>query len=801
MICSLLIFKPKTQKMQKVLIGFLLCLSFATWAQEKYTLSGYIKDAGSGEALIGATVYVRALETGTVSNTYGFYSLSIPAGTYELVFSYISYQSIAKTIVLKENIKLDIELAEENTELEEIVVTSEREDANVANIEMSVNKLDIKTIQKMPALLGEVDIIKSIQLLPGVSSVGEGATGFNVRGGGVGQNLVLLDEAPVYNSSHLFGFFSVFNPDAVKDVKLIKGGIPAQYGGRQSSILDVRMKEGNSKRFAASGGVGAIFSRLTLEAPIVKDKASFIVAGRRSYIDILAKPFLNSDLRNSKFNFYDLTLKANYNINPKNQIFLSGYLGRDVFDANNVFSSSWGNATTSFRWNHIFNDKWFSNLTVFYSNYDYLLGFGDDEDTFEWESRIINYSIKPEVTFYPNPKNVITFGGQVILYDFAPGLAIGRSVGETVDISLDNKYAMEAALFVGNEQSISNRFSLLYGLRFSFFNYMGKGTAYEYAPPEEPAERRDVTSFQEYKQWESIQTYNNFEPRFSLKYQFNARNSIKASYNRMVQYIHLISNTVASTPLDVWTPSTNNIKPQIADQWALGFFKNFKENTYESSVEVYYKDYKNIVDYIDNADLLLNQYLEGDLLTGIGRAYGIELYVKKNKGKLNGWLSYTLARSERTVEGINRNQWFPNRFDQTHNFKAVVFYDLNKRWTFSANFVLVSGTPATFPTSKFGVQGYEGVPQDAEESRNNYRIPPYHRLDLAATLNGKKVKKNGKKRKNEDYWVFSVYNIYNHRNPFSIYFQPNSDDPDKTEAVRLSVVGSFIPSVSYNFKF
>lgn len=792
--------------MRKFLLGFILIfLANASFAQKKVTLSGYIKDAKDGEALIGAVASIPSLEgVGVASNVYGFYSLSVPAGTYEVRYSFIGYKSLVKNIELNESQTLDVELSEEGDTLDEVVISDVREDANVSSIEMSVNKLDISIIQKIPALLGEVDIIKSIQLLPGVSTVGEGATGFNVRGGGVGQNLVLLDDAPVYNSSHLFGFFSVFNPDAVKDVKLIKGGIPAQYGGRQSSILDIRMKEGNSKRFAASGGVGVIFSRLTLEAPIIKDKASFIVAARRSYIDILARPFLNEDLRDSKFNFYDLTAKVNYRINANNQLFLSGYLGRDVFDASNVFKSNWGNQTATLRWNHIFNERLFFNLTAFYSNYDYSLGFGDTaEDQFTWESEIINYSLKPEFTYYLNPNNEITFGGQAILYDFVPAAAQGTSAGEVRDVSLPNQYALEGGVYIGNKQTLSDKISLQYGLRWSYFNYMGKGTKYEFAPnTENPAGRREPIDREgeKFDQWESIQTYDNLEPRFSIKYQVNSSTSLKASYNRMVQYIHLISNTVASTPLDVWTPSTNNIRPQIADQVALGVFKNFQENAWETSLEVYYKDYQNIVDYIDNADLLINPFLEGDLLSGIGRSYGAEFYVKRNQGKFNGWVSYTLARTERKVEGLNNNDWFSNRFDQTHNLKLVAFYEPNERWSFSTNFVLITGTPATFPTNRIELQGYV-IPHNSQETRNNFRIPAYHRLDLSATLHGKKFKKNGAKRKNEDYWVFSVYNVYNRRNPFSVTFGANEDNPRITEATRFSVVGSFIPAVSYNFKF
>lgn len=772
-------------------------------SQIKFTVSGTIKDAKNGETLIGATVFVKELGTGTTSNTYGFYSLSLPAGDYTLVYSYVSYLNITKNISLNQDQQIDIELTEENVNLQEIVISDKAEETLAQSPQMSVNKLDIKTIQKIPAFLGEVDLVRSIQLLPGVSTVGEGATGFNVRGGGIDQNLVLLDEAPVYNSSHLFGFFSVFNPDAVKDVKLIKGGIPAQFGGRLSSLLDVRMKEGNNKKFAASGGVGAIFSRLTLEAPIVKDKSSFIVAGRRSYIDILAKPFLQGDIRDSKFNFYDLTLKTNYKFSDRDQIFLSAYLGRDVFGASNIFRSNWGNATTTFRWNHLFSKKLFSNVTAFYSNYDYQLGFGQGRDTFNWRSRILNYSVKPELTYFINPNNTFTFGGQAIIYNFKPGSAVGTSAGESRDVSLSTRYALEGAIYAGNEQTLNTRLSMQYGLRYSFFNYMGPGNAYVYDFEAVPIDQRkpiipELTK--SYNPWQSIKFYHYLEPRFAFKYQISPSQSIKASYNRMVQYIHLISNTSASTPLDVWNPSTNNLLPQIADQVALGYFVNLKNNAWEFSVETYYKDYQNVLEFINNADLLLNEFLEGDLLRGVGRAYGAEFYLKKNSGKFTGWLSYTLARTERKVEGINNNQWFPTRFDQTHRLNMVAFYELNDRWSFSADFVLASGTPSTFPTNRFEFQGYV-IPQNAYNTRNNYRIPLYHRLDISATLQGKRFKKNGKARKNEDYWVFSVYNLYNNRNPFSVNFRPDPQNEALTQAIRFSVIGSFIPSVSYNFKF
>lgn len=769
--------------------------------KEKLTISGYVKDAKNGETLIGVSVFIQELATGTSTNVYGFYSISIPPGKYTMEYSYLGFEKQVKTIDLKSNQKVDVELEEEAAALEEIVVVSEREDNNVSGLEMSTNKLNIQTIQKMPALLGEVDVIRSIQLLPGVSTVGEGASGFNVRGGSIDQNLVLLDEAPVYNSSHLFGFFSVFNPDAVKDVKLYKGGIPARYGGRLSSILDVRMKEGNAKRFSGSGGIGFIFSRLALEAPIIKDKASFIVAGRRSYIDVLSRPFLSDDLKESALNFYDLTLKTNYTINTKNRIYLSGYLGRDNFVFGDDAGFNWGNATATFRWNHLFNDRLFSNFTAYYSNYDYELNFGDEaENSFDWDAKIVNYSIKQELSYYLNPDNLLTFGGQAILYEFEPGNAIGVSEGEVSDVSLSTKYALEGSLFIENEQNIGARFSLNYGLRFSYFNYMGKGTAYELG--EAPAgQRRPIIGEDPFDQWESIQTYTNFEPRASIKYQINEKSSIKASYNRTAQYIHLISNGTASTPIDVWTPSTNNIRPQMADQVALGFFKNFRNNTYVGSLEVYYKDFDDLVEYIDGADIFLNEFIEADLLSADGRAYGLEFQLEKKKGRFTGWMSYTLARSERRTEGINKGEWFPSRFDQTHNFSTTLFYDLNKRWSVSANFVLNSGTPTTFPTNRLGQQGYV-IPINASEDRNNVRIPVYHRLDLSATLKGKE--KAGRRWKSE--WVFSIYNVYSKRNPFSIFFQQGDirtpqGEPINTEAIRLSVVGNFIPSIAYNFKF
>lgn len=768
-----------------------------------YTVSGYIKDAANGEGLIGVSVYVKETGTGAVTNSYGFFAVTVPPGTYNLVISYVGYARQTKTVDLTErNVRLDLELSQEGKQLQEVVVSTSREDDNVKNIEMSVNKIDVKTLKRIPALLGEVDVIRSIQLLPGVSTVGEGATGFNVRGGSIDQNLVLLDEAPIYNSSHLFGFFSVFNPDAVKDVKLIKGGIPSNYGGRISSILDVRLKEGNAKKAELNGGIGLIFSRLSYERPLFKGKGSFIVAARRSYADVLAQPFLNKDLKGAKFYFYDLTAKGNYRINDKNTVFLSGYLGRDVFGSD--FGFNWGNETISARWNHVFSDCLFLNTTAYYSNYDYSLNTDlkqkSPDDFFRTDSRIVNYSVKPDFSLFLG-KNTITFGGQAIIHDFQPGTATAASSGAIRSFGVANKHALESALYVGNEQQFTPKLQLQYGLRYSLFNYTGPGEAYTFQTDVPFGTRREVVTTVAYRGSDVIKTYGNWEPRFSAKYDLSPNSSLKLSYNRLAQYIHLISNTTASTPLDVWTTSTNNIKPQIADQIAGGYFKNFGRSSgtgseFEASVEVYYKWLQNQIDYIDGASLILNKYLEGDLLSGKGRAYGAEFFIKRNTGVVNGWVSYTLAKTERQVDGINNNNWYPTRFDKRHVLTTVLLFDppVAKRWNFSATFTYASGTPGTFPTGRFE---YDGHVTPIYEARNNYRIPAYHRLDLAATLQGRK--RAGKRK--DDNWVFSVYNVYARKNAFSVYFQPNTDNPRVTEAIRYSVFATLIPSVTYNFKF
>ena len=557
------------------------------------------------------------------------------------------------------------------------------------------------------------------------------------------------------------------------------------------------MKEGNNKRLEVNGGIGSIFSRISVEAPIIKDKMSFIVAARRSYIDVLAKPFLKNrqGLKDAKFYFYDVTAKINYRINDKNTVFASGYFGRDVFGAG--FGFDWGNGTSTIRWNHIFNNRVFMNITGFYSNYDYRLEFKQEStnQSFNWKSNIINYSFKPDFTFYLNSKNTIRFGAQALYYDFLPGDAKAISNNQTIPIKLDKRYGVEYSAYVGNEQKLLPRLSIDYGIRISAFDYLGRAKAYTYRDTT-ANETKPLASVKEYSSWQSIKNYVNPEPRLSLNYVVNDISSIKASYNRMAQYIQLISNTAASTPLDVYTLASNNLKPLVADQGSVGYFRNFKENMFETSLEVYYKYMQNQLDYIDNADLFLNPQVENQLLQGIGRAYGMELYIKKNKGKLNGWISYTLSKTERLVNGISNNNWFFSRYDRTHSLNTSASYDFNKRWTVSANFVFLSGTPATFPNTKLQIQSLN-IPYNTDNVRNNYRITPYHRLDLGATYN---FKKNDVRRYKQTI-VMSVYNAYNRRNAFSIYFRTKKDENYSTEAVRYSIIGSFVPAITYNFKF
>ncbi|RLD58173.1 MAG: hypothetical protein DRJ05_08485 [Bacteroidetes bacterium] len=757
-------------------------------AGTKITISGNITDKETGEDLIGATVFVKELQNGTSSNVYGFYSISLEKGDYTLIFSYIGYEQLEKTVQLKEDFTLNIELESTNQELEEVVVSSTALNDNVTRTTMSTIKMDAKTINKIPALMGEVDIIKAIMLLPGVQTIAEGSSGFSVRGGSMDQNLIQLDEATVYNASHLMGFFSVFNNDAIKGVELYKGDIPASSGGRLSSLLDVRMRDGNIKKFSGRGGIGTISSRLTLEGPILKDKASFLISGRRTYADIFIRMFGRDEIKDSRIYFYDFNTKFNYRINNNNRIFISGYYGRDIFK-NSDFKMGWGNQTTSVRWNHLFSKKLFTNFTFLYSNFDYELGVPEGQsNSFEWKSNLKDYSGKADFTFYLNSKNTIKFGLSSIYHKFKPGTAKG--LGEesiATELVVQNNQALESGVYISNEQKIGSRFTFKYGLRFSHFVNVGETNIYNYDENYKPI---DSTN---YGNGEFFSPYYGLEPRFGAVFLLNEVSSVKASYSRTRQYVHLGQNSTAGTPFDVWFPSSPNVKPQLADQFALGYFRNFLDNSIEGSVEVYYKKMQNSIDFKDHAELLLNQYFEGELRFGNAEAYGIEFLAKYHLKKFNGWVSYTLSKVTKTIDEINDGNPYPAVYDKPHNISIIVNYSLNKRLDLGATWVYNTGSAVTFPTGRF-VYGNTVVP--IYSTRNGYRLPDYHRLDVSATWKSKE--KPGRKWSYE--WNFSVYNAYGRKNPWVINFKEEPTDPNKTYAEMIYLF-SFVPAITFNFLF
>lgn len=755
---------------------------------KKYTISGHVQDKSSGEDLIGATIYVKELKIGTTSNIYGFYSISLVPGMYTIQYSYIGFEKIEQVIDLKENITYDIELATTEQKLDEVVITGEAINENVTSAEMSTIKMDVKTIRQIPAFMGEVDIIKAIQLLPGVQTISEGSSGFSVRGGSMDQNLIQLDEATVYNASHLMGFFSVFNNDAIKDVKLYKGDIPASSGGRLSSLLDVRMKDGNSKRFSGTGGIGSISTRLTLEGPIVKDKASFIVSGRRTYADIFLKLNPDPDIQNSSLYFYDYNGKLNFNINENNRIYVSGYFGKDVFK-NPDFKIGWGNQTVSLRWNHLFSKKLFSNFTFLYSKFDYELGVPEgDVNSFSWIANLKDYGGKADFNYYLNTNNTIRFGLSSTFHNFVPGAA--RGLGDEAfltEYAVENINGLESGIYVSNEQKIGSRLTAKYGIRFSHFVNAGKATIYNY---DDNYEMVDSTV---YSKGELFSPYYGFEPRIGATYVLNEKSSIKASYSRTRQYVQLAQNSTAGTPLDIWFPSTPNVKPQIADQVAVGYFRNFRSNTIETSVEAYYKNIQNAIDFKDHAELLLNQLFEGELRFGEAWAYGLEFLVKYNFKKISGWVSYTLSRTERQINGINNNELYPATYDKPNDVSIVLNYNIIPRLTFGATWVFATGAAVTFPTGRY-VYGNKIIP--IYSGRNEYRLPNYHRLDLSVTF---KSKPNPDKRWGWDV-NFSAYNAYARKNPWVINFKQVPENPNETFA-EMTYLFSIVPAITFNFKF
>ena len=779
---------------QFFLLFIFMLLCFAGGAQTA-TVSGYIKDASSGEALIGATCFVPELQQGTISNQYGFYSVTLPTGNYEITFSFIGYERKSEVVQLNDNLVLDIFLNEENLQLDDIVVTARRKDANIQSAEMSMQKLPVQMVKKLPSFMGEVDVLRTITLLPGIQSGGEGSSGLYVRGGGPDENLLLLDEAPVYNASHLLGFFSVFNSDAIKDIQVYKGGIPAEYGGKASSVIDIRMNDGNTKKFSGKAGIGNISSRLTLEGPIIKDKWSFIVSGRRTYADVVGRLIGIDELDDNQLYFYDLNLKTNIQFSHDDRLFISAYTGDDYFKLGESIYMRWGNITSTARWNHIFSGKLFSNTSLIYSRYDYNLGVpGNAADQFDWNSRVQDFNFKEDFTWFANANNQVKFGLNVIRHHFEPGNINANSNSFFQTLQLTNFNAIDGSAYVSNEQKIGRLLTLKYGLRLSVFQQIGEGKVREYLNPESP-KSNEVINETTYESGETIGSpFINPEPRFSMRYSLDNNSSVKASYNRMVQNLHLISNTNSPTPLDIWLPTNKYIKPLIANQVAVGYFRNFNRNAIETSVEFYYKDMQNVLDYRDGAELFLNEDLETELLNGSGYSYGMEMLAKKMEGRFTGWLSYTLSRTMREIPGINNGNPYPSTYDRTHDLSLVTSYELSKRITLSANWVYSTGNPVTFPVAKYNVQG-NTLYYYAE--RNSNRIPDYHRMDLSMTYDPKK----NERRKVKRTLNVSFYNVYARRNAYSIYFRQNENDRSMVEATRLSIVGTIIPSITYNISF
>ncbi len=756
-----------------------------SYAQKNYILNGIVKSASSGETLIGATVKVNGSAIlATSSNTYGFYSLTLPDGKYQIEVSYIGYSTLIKEITLKEHTKEDFNLEEFNN-LNEVVITSIRRNENLIKAQMGVEKLNIRDVQNVPVLFGEKDILKTLQLLPGVKSAGEGNSGFYVRGGATDQNLILLDEAPVYNASHLLGFFSTFNSDAIKDVTLYKGGMPAQYGGRLSSVLDVRMNDGNKKEITFEGGIGLISSRLKIEGPFVKDKSSFMISGRRTYADAFLALAPDTSLRGNTLYFYDLNAKANYQLNERNTIYISGYFGRDKLGLSNTFGFNWGNATGTLRLNHLFSNRLFSNTSLIMSKYDYQIENLLSGSEFKVSSSIKDFNLKQDFSFALANTHELKFGFEGIHHTISPG-QISSPVSSSVnELKIESRKGLELAAYVSDSYNLSDQIKLVYGLRISSFSVLGGSTYKTFKPDGE-----ELTSVF-YKNGKFVKTFVNLEPRISASFQLDDTKSIKGSYARNVQNLHLMSNSTATSPTDLYIMNSLSTKPELADQVSIGYFNNFKDNNYEFSAEVYYKSMQNQIEYRNGTDLRGNQNVEADLVYGKGRAFGLELFLKKKYGKFNGWIGYTLSKTERQFDLVNDGNWFNAKQDKPHDISVVGIYKAGKRWIFSSTFVYSTGSAVTFPIAKYNLDGqtvfYYG-------ERNGNRTPDFHRLDVSATLEGKLNKKF------KSSWNFGIYNLYNRKNPFSIDFKNNPDNSSQTQAFQTSLFG-IIPSVTWNFKF
>jgi len=770
-----------------ILITLLFLSVSSVFSQNKFTISGTIKDSTTGESIIGASVSIAELkETGTVSNAYGFYSLTIPTGKYTVTTQVIGYSARSVQVNLLQNTIINFNLSSRSTSLKEVVIGAEKKNDNITNPEMGVEKLDVKQIAAIPVLFGEKDILKTLQLLPGIESAGDGNSGFYVRGGGSDQNLILLDEAPVYDASHLLGFFSVFNSDAIKDVTVYKGDEPAQYGGRLSSVLDIKMNDGNDQNYIISGGIGLIASRISIEGPIVKHKGSFIICARRTYADLFLKLSSDSNLNQSSLYFYDINIKANYELGKKDHLYLSGYFGKDVLGFGNTFSINWGNTTGTLRWNHLFSDKLFSNASFIVSNYTDNIGINFSGTSIGIVSRIQDYGFKYDFQYYMSDVSTLNFGLNSTYHQIVPGEIVAENNSQVSTLNLTDDYSWENSLYLSNILKPTSSFSLEYGVRLTAFSVLGPGDFYNYNAA--TGQTLDTTV---YKSGQFVKTYINPEPRISASYTLNKVSSIKASYARNTQNIHLLNNTTTENPTDQWIPSTNYIQPEISDQVSLGYFRNFVDNTYEFSIEGYYKQVQNLLDYRDNAQLEYNENIESQLLFGQGRAYGVELFLKKKYGKFNGWIGYTLSSAQQQIAGVNNGSWYNSPQDRPNDLSVVGIYQASKKWSFSATFVYYTGNPVTFPSGKYDVDGNVYF---YYTSRNGYRMPPYSRLDIGATV-------QCKKRKNfEANWTFSIYNVYDRWNAYTITFQQNPNNTSETQAIQTTLFG-IIPSVTYNFKF
>ncbi len=785
-------------KMKKLLLllGFSIIFAAAS-AQQKYTISGYIRDSLSSETLLGASVTVKGQTKGVNSNQYGFYSITLPKGNYTLVCSFVGYLSQEVDIELNEDLNISFSPFPKSSLSQEIVISSKRRDANVKDAQMGKIDLSMNKIRSVPVIFGEVDPLKTLQLMPGVSNAGEGNSGIYVRGGGPDQNLIMLDDAVVYNTGHLFGFFSIFNGDAIKNVTLIKGGIPAQFGGRLSSVLDVTMKDGNMQEFQAEGGIGTIASRLSVQGPIVKDKASFILSGRRTYVDLLAKPFIKkgSNFYGSGYFFYDLNAKVNYRFSDKDRLYFSGYFGRDVFDFVNSKRSfdiqiPWGNSTMTARWNHVFNKKLFANTTVVYNDYEFDFGAVQNNFELRLQSGIRDMNLKSDFDYYLSPKHKLKFGAAYTYHRFTPSVVSGRQ--DTTVFSPNNsqvKFANEAALYVQDDWELSDRIKVNAGMRYSWFQQIGP---YKKYLQDDDGNKMDSVS---YGRFDAVKTYGGLEPRLTVRYALNDETSLKGAVTRNLQYIHLVSNAGTTLPTDVWVPSTYRVKPQISWQYALGLYKNFDDNMFETSVEVYYKSMQNQIEYKEGYTPSIRDS-EEEFVFGKGWSYGAEFFINKSRGKLTGWIGYTLAWTWRKFDGLNAGEKFPAKYDRRHDLSVVAIYELSKKWKLSGVFVYATGNATTLPERFYIV---EGVLTQEYSDVNQYRLSAYHRLDFSATY----TPKPNTKKKWKGSWVFSIYNTYSRMNPYFIYFDQTGSPYDGTLQVQAKQVSLFpiIPSVTYNFKF